>query len=156
MSTPDAYQWAFVLPCLLSFACIMWIVWDNMRAERWQDDDVSHRTETKGRRMSTKVIFESDSLGQDGHVARIELELHVDCMDEDGCDATYEVESIRNVETGLWLDEHVFWDALPADERGRCDVACQRAADEAGPDAYREWVRGRADALYDAWKDGDT
>lgn len=83
--------------------------------------------------------------------ARFEVTICIECRDQDGCDATFDVESVWNLET----DERVELSSLPDEEQARIEREAQSLADENACDAWTDYEAGRADAAYDAWKDGE-
>lgn len=102
--------------------------------------------------MSKKFEFESRSIPDPRNPdvnAELEVEIGVSCHDEDGCDAMFEVEwiAIKGTDIPLKLEE------LSPEDQVYLERCAQDIADGAGPDAYRDWMIGRADAEYDRWKD---
>lgn len=101
--------------------------------------------------MTKSFIFYSDSQSgsQCGKQTPLKVSIVVECRDQDGCDATYDIEYIENMDT----QAEVLADQLLLSEQRRLDRECQDYANELAPDAAREYIIGQADALYDAWKD---
>jgi hypothetical protein len=79
-----------------------------------------------------------------------EIEIDVICTDFDGCDATYDLCSILDRDLNVWRELKDF----PEDEVKAIEALCEVHADNNANEAYQDYAEGRADAMYDAWKDG--
>lgn len=80
----------------------------------------------------------------------IHVQIYIQCHDQDGCDATYDIEWV-----GDHRDDEVKLNTLSPRDQTDIDRHAQDLADENGPDAWHDWMLGQADALHDQMKDGD-
>ncbi len=100
--------------------------------------------------MTKKFLHDSDDqLPRGSTPARLEVEISVIANEED--DAGYEILSIENLET----KEFVEYEALSA--RDQVDID-RHAGDIAADHAHEAWFEAqvaRADAMHDAWKEGE-
>lgn len=100
--------------------------------------------------MTRSFIHDSDSRAIDGRVARLEIEVSIVASSED--EAWGEVESIKDLERDVFLDLK----DLPEVEQRQIQTAADEIAYENAHDVWLEQGIARAEAAYDAWKDGDS
>lgn len=105
--------------------------------------------------MIHKFTFDADLVDVPGvpNVAfqtRLGVEILVHCRDMEGCDATFEIETLI-LPNGELLTES----QLSETDQSRLEGLCQDIADEAGPEAAREAMIDFADHMRDVERDRD-
>lgn len=103
--------------------------------------------------MTKQFTYDSDS--QWGLIPErtvpLEVTVSISCTDSDGADSEYEIEYIENKHSGM----EVKFEDLPAAERRDIEKWADGLAADYACEAYQQWAEHRADAMYDAWKDGE-
>ena len=86
----------------------------------------------------------------DSSRGRLRATLYIECRDQDGCDATFDLEDLECLDDP---SAEVRLSDLPASEQTAIERHAQALADECGPMAWQEYVEGQADYLHDRWRD---
>lgn len=97
--------------------------------------------------MTRKFIFDSDSRGLGGLIARLEVEVSIVATAED--DSYAEINLIQDLERGEFID----LSSLPERERSLIEQYADELAVEHGHEAWLERGIMLGEAAYDAWKD---
>jgi hypothetical protein len=100
--------------------------------------------------MNCKFKFDSEDFHDGVHLNSIEITIHVSCSEYKG-DATWEIEEIYNEMTEKYLE----FDQFSKEDQDRIERMADEVASENAYEAFTEMMIDRAEAAYDAWKEGD-
>jgi len=92
----------------------------------------------------------SDFFSTNGKCNKIDVEIEVKCYDLEG-DMDWNIDSIYDETAQCFRKLEDF----PEDEMLLIEREAEKKAEDNAYDAYIDYSTGKADALYDSWKDGD-